>query len=104
MNVIGDLGEIAHIAPLRAEKKGNALHEYEFKDKNDLRRFFTPHFKHVNVWETIYPTGRDLYFAASHHSKTAQGLDEKPGSSDLPDWRTQFCADSQIRHGQAIAF
>jgi hypothetical protein len=33
----------------------NALHEYEFKDKEDLRRFFTPHFQHVKVWETIYP-------------------------------------------------
>lgn len=46
-------------------KKGNALHEYEFKDKNDLRRFFTPHFKFVKVWETIYPTRHNLYFTAS---------------------------------------
>lgn len=45
-------------------KKGNALH-YEFKDKEDLRRFFTPHFKFVKVWETIYPTRHNLYFAAS---------------------------------------
>src|SRR5262249_48097640 len=30
-------------------RKSNALHEYEFKDKEDLRRFFTPHFKHVKV-------------------------------------------------------
>jgi hypothetical protein len=46
-------------------KKSNALHEYEFKDKEDLRRFFTPHFKFVKVWETIYPTRHNLYFAAS---------------------------------------
>jgi SAM-dependent methyltransferase len=46
-------------------KKSNDLHEYEFKDKEDLRRFFTPHFKHVKVWETIYPTRHNLYFAAS---------------------------------------
>ena len=46
-------------------KKSNALHEYEFKDKEDLRRFFTPHFAHVRVWETIYPTRHNLYFAAS---------------------------------------
>ena len=46
-------------------KKSNALHEYEFKDKEDLRRFFTPHFTHVRVWETIYPTRHNLYFAAS---------------------------------------
>lgn len=46
-------------------KKSNALHEYEFKDKEDLRRFFTPHFKFVRVWETIYPTRHNLYFVAS---------------------------------------
>jgi len=46
-------------------KKSNALHEYEFKDKKDLRRFFTPHFKFVKVWETIYPTRHNLYFVAS---------------------------------------
>jgi SAM-dependent methyltransferase len=46
-------------------RKSNALHEYEFKDKDDLRRFFTPHFKHVRVWETFYPTRHNLYFAAS---------------------------------------
>lgn len=46
-------------------RKSNALHEYEFKDKEDLRRFFTPHFQHVKVWETIYPTRHNLYFAAS---------------------------------------
>jgi SAM-dependent methyltransferase len=46
-------------------RKSNALHEYEFKDKEDLRRFFTPHFKYVRVWETIYPTRHNLYFAAS---------------------------------------
>jgi cyclopropane fatty-acyl-phospholipid synthase-like methyltransferase len=46
-------------------KKSNALHEYEFKDKEDLQRFFTPHFKFVRVWETIYPTRHNLYFVAS---------------------------------------
>lgn len=46
-------------------KKSNAFHEYEFKDKEDLRRFFTPHFKFVRVWETIYPTRHNLYFVAS---------------------------------------
>jgi SAM-dependent methyltransferase len=30
-------------------KKSNALQEYEFKDKEDLRRFFTPYFKFVKV-------------------------------------------------------
>lgn len=47
-------------------RKSNDLHEYEFKDKEDLRRFFTPHFPNVKVWETFYPTRHNLYFAASH--------------------------------------
>jgi SAM-dependent methyltransferase len=46
-------------------RKSNDLHEYEFKDKEDLRRFFTPHFPNVKVWETFYPTRHNLYFAAS---------------------------------------
>jgi len=46
-------------------KKANALHEYEFKGKDDLRRFFTPHFRFVKVWETTYPTRHNLYFVAS---------------------------------------
>ena len=49
-------------------RKSNALHEYEFKDKDDLRRFFTPHFKFVKVWDTIYPTRHNLYFVASQTS------------------------------------
>jgi len=40
-------------------------HEYEFKDKEDLRRFFTPYFKNVLVIETIYPERHNLYFWAS---------------------------------------
>jgi cyclopropane fatty-acyl-phospholipid synthase-like methyltransferase len=46
-------------------RRSNSLHEYEFKDKEDLRRFFTPHFKFVKVWETIYPSRHNLYFVAS---------------------------------------
>lgn len=40
-------------------------HEYEFKDKEDLRRFLTPHLKNVWVFETIYPDRHNLYFWAS---------------------------------------
>ena len=47
----------------------NDQHEYEFKDKNDLKRFWEPHFKNVKVFETIYnheTKGRhNLYFWAS---------------------------------------
>jgi len=53
------------ITESKTGKKSNVLHEYEFKDKDDLRRFFTPHFKFVRVWETIYPTRHNLYFVAS---------------------------------------
>jgi 2-polyprenyl-3-methyl-5-hydroxy-6-metoxy-1,4-benzoquinol methylase len=41
-------------------------HEYEFKSKEDLMRFFTPHFKNVTVFETLYPTRHNLYFWASN--------------------------------------
>ncbi len=40
-------------------------HEYEFKDKEDLLRFFEPHFKSVTVFETVYPDRHNLYFWAS---------------------------------------
>jgi cyclopropane fatty-acyl-phospholipid synthase-like methyltransferase len=45
-------------------KKSNALHEYEFKDEEDLRASLrgTPS---LHVWETIYPTRHNLYFVAS---------------------------------------
>jgi SAM-dependent methyltransferase len=41
-------------------------HEYEFNSKEDLRRFFEPHFKTVKVFETIYPQRHNLYFYASN--------------------------------------
>jgi SAM-dependent methyltransferase len=40
-------------------------HEYEFRSKEDLARFFAPHFKNVRVFETIYPERHNLYFWAS---------------------------------------
>jgi SAM-dependent methyltransferase len=40
-------------------------HEYEFKSKEDLARFFRPHFRNVKVFETIFPDRRNLYFWAS---------------------------------------
>jgi ubiquinone/menaquinone biosynthesis C-methylase UbiE len=41
-------------------------HEYEFHDKEDLARFLTPYFKHVQVFETTFPTRTNLYFYASN--------------------------------------
>ena len=40
-------------------------HEYEFKSKDDLARFLTPHFANVLVFQTVYPSRRNLYFFAS---------------------------------------
>jgi SAM-dependent methyltransferase len=40
-------------------------HEYEFRSKGDLARFFEPHFANVLVFETIYPDRHNLYFFAS---------------------------------------
>lgn len=41
-------------------------HEIEFKSKEDLLRFFTPYFKNVTVFETLYPSCHNLYFWASN--------------------------------------
>ena len=46
-------------------KKMLVHHEYEFKSKEDLARFFRPHFRNVRVFETIYPDRHNLYFWAS---------------------------------------
>lgn len=46
-------------------QKMHTLHEYEFKNRQDLERFLTPHFAFVKVWETIHPRRQNLYFVAS---------------------------------------
>lgn len=46
-------------------KKSLEHHEYEFKSKEDLARFLTPHFANVRVFETVYPDRHNLYFWAS---------------------------------------
>ena len=52
---------------IRERKNGKSLeqHEYEFKDMEDLKRFFTPYFTNVTVFETIYEERHNLYFWAS---------------------------------------
>gem|GEM_PF-1312152 len=40
-------------------------HEYEFKSREDLLRIFTPHFKNVKVFDSIFPVRHNLYFYAS---------------------------------------
>jgi SAM-dependent methyltransferase len=49
----------------REHGKSLAQHEYEFKSMADLKRFFTPFFKNVIVFETIYSERHNLYFWAS---------------------------------------
>jgi SAM-dependent methyltransferase len=46
---------------------GKAIHqhEYEFADMDDLKRFLSPHFRNVKVFETIFPSRHNLYFWAS---------------------------------------
>jgi len=46
-------------------EKSLTYHEREFKSKEDLKSFFEPHFNHVKVFETIYPSRHNLYFYAS---------------------------------------
>jgi 2-polyprenyl-3-methyl-5-hydroxy-6-metoxy-1,4-benzoquinol methylase len=55
-----------HTVVERADgQKQLSHHEYEFKSKEDLLRFFTPFFANVLVFETEYPGRHNLYFWAS---------------------------------------
>jgi len=49
----------------KTEGKSLSQHEYEFKSKEDLKRFLDPHFKNIKVFETIYPSRHNLYFWVS---------------------------------------
>lgn len=46
-------------------QKSLEQHEYEFKSKEDLLRFFEPYFKNVKVFEVVYPQRHSLFFWAS---------------------------------------
>jgi SAM-dependent methyltransferase len=56
------------IAAAPGGRKQLSHHEYEFIDKADLLRFFTPHFANVVVFETFSPDRHNLYFYASDGS------------------------------------
>jgi len=43
----------------------NAYHEIAFTSCEDLKRFFTGHFRNVRVWETFNAGRHNLYFYAS---------------------------------------
>ena len=49
----------------KRNKKSLRQHKYECTSKKDLARFFTPYFKNVKVFETIYPERHNLYFWAA---------------------------------------
>ena len=49
---------------LQGEAPGPAS-AYEFRRLEDLRAFLQPHFRHVVVFETVYPGRRNFYFWAS---------------------------------------
>jgi len=49
-----------------AGTKSLTHHEYEFKGKEDLLRFFKPHFRNITVFETRFPNRHNLYFWASN--------------------------------------
>lgn len=67
VHLLGKTGIVSGYAVRERDdgRKSNAYQEFQFKDKDDLRRFLAPHFAHVKVWETIHPTRHNLYFAAS---------------------------------------
>lgn len=58
-------GVLSGCTIVEREKKSLEQHEYEFKDKEDLKRFLTPYFANVIVFETIYDDRHNLYFWAS---------------------------------------
>ena len=61
------------IAALTGDQPQLSHHEYEFQSKEDLLRFFTPHFKQAKVIESFWPktaapggvARHNLYFYAS---------------------------------------
>jgi cyclopropane fatty-acyl-phospholipid synthase-like methyltransferase len=60
-----------HTIVERQEGKSLSQHEYEFKNMADLKRFFTPYFKNVTVFETIFPERHNLYINDSLIAATA---------------------------------
>lgn len=58
-------GALSGYTLIEADEKQHHDHEYEFKSKEDLARMLRPHFKHVRILQTDYPTRKNLYFFAS---------------------------------------
>lgn len=65
--VLAPSGTLSGYTIIEPEGGGKHLHqhEYEFHSKEDLARFFSPHFKNVHVFETVFPSRTNLYFYAT---------------------------------------
>ena len=64
---LGDKGTLSGQAIVeRAGHKSLPHVEYEVRSKDDLVKFFRPHFKNVKIIETVYPERHNLYFWASN--------------------------------------
>jgi len=66
--VLSPNGVLSGYTIIEPEGGGKHLHqhEYEFRSKEDLARFFTTHFKNVHIFETHYPSRKNLYFYCSN--------------------------------------
>lgn len=60
----GVLAGYSLVEPLTG-KQTSIHNERVFRSKEDLKSFFEPFFRHVKVFETIYPSRHNLYFYAS---------------------------------------
>lgn len=58
-------GVLSGYTIIEEEHKSHHDHEYEFKSREDLARILKPYFRNVLVFQTDYPTRRNLYFFAS---------------------------------------
>lgn len=63
--VLAEGGVLSGYTIVEAAVKAHSDHEYEFKSREDLESFIKPHFRHVRVFETVYPLRHNLYFFAS---------------------------------------
>jgi cyclopropane fatty-acyl-phospholipid synthase-like methyltransferase len=54
-------------------------HHLQFEDPDSLREMLHQVFPHVSVWETTYPSRRNLYFQAS--IRQPENLEDCPGKT-----------------------
>ena len=66
-SVLAPSGTLSGYTIIEPAEGGKHLHqhEYEFHSKDDLARFLTPHFNNVRVFQTVFPSRKNLYFYAT---------------------------------------